>query len=101
MTQRRPRVRGKTRCHAILSQGDPIHIRPRPDLLFSVADRTSERLTRQLEIVLSAIDVLALEAPTDALYGELRAQLERTGRPIGANDLLIAAHALALAHTVV
>ena len=32
---------------------------------------------------------------------ELRARLERAGQPIGANDLLIAAQALALGHTVV
>jgi tRNA(fMet)-specific endonuclease VapC len=33
--------------------------------------------------------------PKDAapLYGEIRAQLERRGQPIGGNDLLIAAHA--------
>jgi len=55
----------------------------------------------QLEAVLHAIDVLAFEQPTDAVYGALRARLERTGQSIGANDLLIAAHALALGHTVV
>ncbi len=55
----------------------------------------------QLEAVLHAIDVLALEPPADAVYGGLRAHLERAGRSIGANDLLIAAHALALGHTVV
>jgi hypothetical protein len=31
----------------------------------------------------------------------IRASLERTGQPIGANDLLIAAHALTLGHAVV
>jgi tRNA(fMet)-specific endonuclease VapC len=51
--------------------------------------------------VLGAIDVLALEPPVDAVYGELRARLERAGYPMGANDLLIAAHALTLGHTVV
>jgi predicted nucleic acid-binding protein len=47
------------------------------------------------------VHVLALEAPTDAAYGELRARLEEAGKLIGANDLLIAAHALALDHTLV
>ena len=55
----------------------------------------------QLEAVLDAVDVLALEQPVDAVYGELRARLERAGQSIGGNDLLIAAHALALGHTVV
>jgi tRNA(fMet)-specific endonuclease VapC len=51
--------------------------------------------------VLGAIEVLPLEAPVDAVYGVIRASLERTGQPIGGNDLLIAAHALALGLTVV
>ncbi len=45
--------------------------------------------------------MLALETPTDAVYGELRARLEEAGKSIGANDLLIAAHALAFDHTLV
>jgi tRNA(fMet)-specific endonuclease VapC len=49
----------------------------------------------------AAIDVLALETLVDSVYGELRARLERAGQSIGANDLLIAAHALTLGHTVV
>ena len=35
------------------------------------------------------------------MYGLIRADLERSGQPIGGNDLLIAAHALALGLTVV
>jgi tRNA(fMet)-specific endonuclease VapC len=50
---------------------------------------------------LDAIDVLTLEQPADTVYGRLRARLERAGQSVGANDLLIAAHALALGHTVV
>lgn len=63
--------------------------------------KNSSRLTAQLEAVLGTIDVLALEAPVDAVYGVIRASLERTGQPIGANDLLIAAHAMTLGHAVV
>ena len=36
------------------------------------------------------------EEPTDQCYGQLRAALERQGQLIGPNDMLIAAHALAL-----
>ena len=71
------------------------------ELRYGVARKDSLRLTKQLESVLSAVDVLALESPIDTIYGELRARLERVGQTIGANDLLIAAHALALGHTVV
>jgi tRNA(fMet)-specific endonuclease VapC len=71
------------------------------ELRYGAAKKASSRLSAQLEAVLGAVDVLALESPTDVIYGELRARLERAGQPIGANDLLIAARALALGHTVV
>jgi tRNA(fMet)-specific endonuclease VapC len=71
------------------------------ELRYGATKRNSSRLTAQLESVLGALEVLALEAPVDTVYGEIRAGLERTGQPIGANDLLIAAHALALGLTVV
>jgi tRNA(fMet)-specific endonuclease VapC len=71
------------------------------ELRFGATRKNSSPLTAQLEAVLGAIDVLALEAPVDAVYGVIRASLERTGQPIGANDLLIAAHALILGHAVV
>ena len=71
------------------------------ELRYGATKKNSSRLTSQLEAVLGAIEVLALEAPVDAIYGSIRTALERTGQPIGANDLLIAAHALALDLTVV
>jgi tRNA(fMet)-specific endonuclease VapC len=71
------------------------------ELRYGAAKRASSRLSEQLESVLGAVDVLALEPPVDVVYGELRARLERNGQPIGANDMLIAAHALALGHTIV
>lgn len=71
------------------------------ELRFGAAKRDSERLTAQLETVLAATDILPLEPPTDRRYAELRLQLERAGTPIGPNDLLIAAHALAAEATLV
>ena len=71
------------------------------ELRYGAERRGSLRLTRQLEAVLSAIDVLPLEEPVDRHYGEIRSELERSGRPIGFNDLLIAAHARALGLTLV
>jgi tRNA(fMet)-specific endonuclease VapC len=71
------------------------------ELRYGSTKKNSSRLTAQLEAVLGAIEVLALEAPVDAVYRVIRAGLERTGQLIGANDLLIAAHALALGLTVV
>lgn len=53
-------------------------------------------MTAQLEAVLDAFDVLPFETPADEAYGLIRTQLEEAGQTIGAYDLLIAAHALAL-----
>jgi tRNA(fMet)-specific endonuclease VapC len=71
------------------------------ELRYGAAKKASPRLTAQLEAVLGAIDVLPFESPADAAYGRLRARLERAGQPIGGNDLLIAAQAIALGHTLV
>lgn len=71
------------------------------ELRYGAERRGSIRLTRQLEAVLSAIDMLPLGTPADRHYGMIRSELERMGRPIGHNDLLIAAHARALDATLV
>jgi tRNA(fMet)-specific endonuclease VapC len=71
------------------------------ELRYGAAKKQSARLTAQLQAVLGAIEVLPLEAPSDTTYGALRARLEKAGRPIGANDLLIAAQTLALGYTIV
>ena len=71
------------------------------ELRYGAAKKQFARLTAQLQAVLGALEVLPLEAPADTTYGALRARLEKAGRPIGANDLLIAAQALALGYTIV
>ena len=71
------------------------------ELRYGAAKKDSTRISTQLEAVLSALDVLPLEPPADTLYASLRAGLEAAGTPIGGNDLLIAAQALALGCTIV
>jgi tRNA(fMet)-specific endonuclease VapC len=71
------------------------------ELRYGAAKSGSPRLAAQLKAVLGALEVLPFEAPADAAYGVLRARLERAGRPIGGNDLLIAAQAVPLGHTIV
>ncbi len=66
------------------------------ELRYGAAKKGSHRLTAQLEAVLGALDVLPFETPADEAYGLIRAGLERAGQTIGANDLLIAAHAVAV-----
>jgi tRNA(fMet)-specific endonuclease VapC len=71
------------------------------ELRYGAAKKGSARLTQQLEVVLEVVPVLSLEPEVDRRYGELRADLERRGTPIGPNDLLIAAQALALGLIVI
>lgn len=66
------------------------------ELRFGVEKRSAPRLSTQLDSILRGIAVLPFKPPADVFYGRIRAALERSGRIIGANDLLIAAHALSL-----
>jgi len=65
------------------------------ELRFGAAKRSAPRLTAQVEAVLAAMEILPLDKPADHEYVKLRLYLERAGTPIGPNDMLIAAHALA------
>ena len=71
------------------------------ELRYGASKKGSPQLAAQLEAVLGALDVLPFEMPADKTYGLVRARLEKAGRPIGGNDLLIASHALSLGYTVV
>ena len=71
------------------------------EMRYGAARKKSARLSAQLETILGALEILPLETPVDRYYGELRARLESAGKPISANDMLIAAHALALDYTFV
>lgn len=54
-----------------------------------------------LDAFLADLAILPLEEPVAREYGGIRAGLERKGQTIGANDLVIAAHAVALDWTLV
>lgn len=71
------------------------------ELRFGAAKKGAPRLTAQVDAVLGVLPVLAFERPADEHYAAVRAQLEHAGTPIGANDLLLAAHALALDHVLI
>jgi tRNA(fMet)-specific endonuclease VapC len=71
------------------------------ELRFGAEKSGSPKLAARIDLILSALEVLALEPPADRHYGQIRQQLTRHGTPIGPNDLLIAAHALALDITIV
>ena len=52
-----------------------------------------EHNLRQVEDFVSRLDVLEYGRKAAAQYGDIRADLERKGTPIGVNDLHIAGHA--------
>ena len=54
-----------------------------------------------VRLFIAEFPVLPLEDSARASYGQLRTALERRGEKIGAHDMLIAAHALALDATLV
>jgi tRNA(fMet)-specific endonuclease VapC len=66
------------------------------ELRYGAAKRGSRKLTRQVEAVLSAMTIRPLESDIERVYASIRVALERKGTPIGAHDMLIAAHARAI-----
>lgn len=54
-----------------------------------------------LELFVAPFQVFEYSREASFIYGEVRTALERKGTPIGAMDLMIAAHALALGATLV
>jgi tRNA(fMet)-specific endonuclease VapC len=56
---------------------------------------------RNLQQLSGLLEVLPLPVAAAEHYGRLRADLQRVGRPIGGNDLWIAAHALAERYVLV
>lgn len=71
------------------------------ELRYGVAKSGSKELSLRVDAALSAIEILPFDIPADTEYGKLRAQLTAKGKPIGPNDLLIAAHALSQGLTLV
>jgi len=61
----------------------------------------SPRLQAAYEIQMQSLLVLPLDEVVGPHYAKLRSHLEQAGTPIGANDTLIAAHAMSLGATLV
>jgi tRNA(fMet)-specific endonuclease VapC len=72
------------------------------ELLFGARNgsRAAENL-RRLDRFFEAFESLPFDDDAAQAYGLLRAELRRAGKPIGANDMLIAAIALAHRATLV
>ncbi len=66
------------------------------ELAYGVAKSGSERNRRALEMFLAPLEIIPFDEKAVWAYGELRADLERNGQPIGSLDTMIAAHALSI-----
>ena len=71
------------------------------ELRYGCAKKGSAKLLAHVEAILESVQVLAFDVPSDVEYGGIRAELEAAGKPIGPNDLLIAAHAYAVGAVLV
>lgn len=66
------------------------------ELLYGLARRPEAvQLQAAVTELLRRVDVLQWDVSAAEQYGNIRAELQRTGRSLGSLDLLIAAHALA------
>lgn len=65
------------------------------ELRFGAAKLASPRFSAAIEAWLAGFDVQPWPLEATHHYARIRAELERAGKPVGAMDLLIAAHALA------
>ena len=100
VNRRIPRVLEKIREH--LPEGLCISAVTMAELEFGICNSSRPEQNRlALMLFLSPIDVLPFDGLAAAHYGTIRADLKRRGEPIGANDLLIAAHARSLGLTLV
>ncbi len=72
------------------------------ELLYGAARHSqAAAIRREIRDFVSRLDVLPWDEPAADHYGDLRAELERQGRPLGAMDLMIAAHARSRGATLV
>jgi len=89
------RIRGlaaETVCTSIIVAGE---------LHYGGHKKKSALLQQRIDELLAVMTILPLESACTPIYGQIRADLESKGTPIGGNDLWIAAHALASGSTLV
>ena len=78
-------LQAESLCVSAITLGEMVH----------GAEKSSkpEHNLRQIDDMMSRLEVLAYGPKAAYHYGQIRAELERDGRPIGVNDLHIAGHA--------
>ena len=92
-------------CHAVLQEHPTAllctSIIVQCELLFGLQRLTHPRWQTHYQRIIESLEVLPLEENVAPHYAQLRTELEHNGTPMSPNDMLIAAHALALDATLV
>lgn len=71
------------------------------ELLYGVARRQNKALKQSVALFLDAVTIYPWDPAAAQCYGALRAKMEKQGKPMGALDQLIAAHAVSRGATIV
>lgn len=71
------------------------------EICFGLRRKDSAKLEKAYADLLQVVEIVPLDSSVAAHYASIRSHLEQVGQPIGPNDTLIAAHALALDATLV
>lgn len=72
------------------------------ELRYGVAKSThQEKNAKALDEFIIPLEVVSFDEEAAHVYGDIRATLEKAGTPIGAMDMLIAAHAVSLGISLV
>jgi len=72
------------------------------ELRYGVAkSKHVEKNAKALDEFIIPLDIVSFDEEAALAYGNIRANLEKAGTPIGAMDMLIAAHAISLGVTLV
>ena len=66
------------------------------EMRYGVNKKQSVVLSERVDLLLQTIHIAPLDIDADRYYGKIRLYLEQQGKIIGANDLMVAAHALSL-----
>jgi tRNA(fMet)-specific endonuclease VapC len=95
INRKRPEILARVREYPIGEVG--ISSVTYAELRFGVENsiRVEQNMDR-LERFLLPLEIVPFDSEAGRQYGRVRTELKRAGCPIGSNDLLIAAHALAL-----
>lgn len=71
------------------------------EIWFGIESNPSFRSRARTESFMQTVRVLEMQPDVARVYGKVRAQLKASGKALGPNDMLIAAHALSLDATLV